>query len=624
MGIEAERHLAFHCALGPDVLLIQHFNGIERLGECFEYVLSLYSTKADLKAEDLLGQHASVRVKVGKHPERYFDGIVCEFGSSGFFGRYATYRLVLRPWFWLLSRTRECRVFQQKSTLEIFEQVVKEKWGFSEIEVKLMYALQPREYCVQYRESDLAFLSRLLEDEGIYFYFTHELGSHKIVLADSVSAHDTASGFEEVRFKSLEQVDHDKPQGAMLSWRTNTRVQPGRVALTDYDFEKPKANLSALCDDPRSHTHAEGEFFDWPGEYVEAAVGMDRARVRLQELHASYELSEGSTDATGLAAGALFELKDHPRQVENREYLIVSSSINADSGAFESGYSAARFVAHISALDSKIPFRPARKARPPIIAGAQTATVVGPKGNEIWTEPYGRVKVQFHWDRYGESDENSSLWVRVAQAWAGTNWGAIFIPRIGQEVVVEFLDGNPDKPLIVGSVYNNRTKPPFELSQNQTKSGFKTQSTKGGSLNDYNEFSFEDKKGEEKIVMHAQRDLAIDVEHDETKNVTNNLSIKVAEGFYATVVEKGFKTTEVPNDKYELSAKQIFETAQELIQLSVGPCDITIDKTQVKITAFANTITLNVAGISLSGGGGMVDINPAGVAASGPMVKLNS
>ena len=624
MGIEAERHLEFHCPLGPDVLLIQHLHGTERLGECFEYVLTLYSKDTDIKAEDLLGQHATVRVKVGAHPERFFDGIVCEFGAIGYQKSYALYRTVLRPWFWLLSRTSECRVFQKKTTSEIFDAIVKEKWGFTKVDRKLLYALQPREYCVQYRESDLSFLMRLMEEDGIYYFFKHELGNHTMMLADSISAHDSVSGFEDIHFRRVEEVDFEKPQGAMLTWMSNNRVQPGRVALRDYDFEKPMANLDALCDDPKPHQHADGEVFDWPGHYVQAPVGQDRARVRLEELQAAYALGEGSTDASGLYAGALFNLKDHPRQSENREYLIVSATYETDSGTFESGASTVRFVMQMLTLDSKIPFRPMRRTPAPIIPGAQTATVVGPKDSEIWTEKYGRVKVQFHWDRYGTRDENSSCWVRVAQVWAGSNWGAIFIPRIGQEVVVEFLDGNPDKPLITGSVYNDRHKPPYELSKNQTQSGFKTQSSKGGGKADYNELRFEDKKGAEEITLNAQKDLSITVEHDETKKVQNNISINVADGFYATVVEKGFKSTEVPENKYDLSAKQIFELAKEIIQLTVGPCEIVIDQQQIKLTAFANTITLNAAGVSISAGGGTVDVNPAGVSAAGPMVKLNS
>lgn len=626
MGIETERHLAFHCTLGPDVLLIRNFSGSEKLSECFEYVLTLYSTDANIKAEDLLGQHATVRVKVGTQPERFFDGIVCEFGPTGYARRYALYRMVLRPWFWLLSRTRECRVFQQLTTLDIFDKIVKEKWSFTDVDVSLFHSLKEREYCVQYRESDLTFLLRLLEEEGIYFYFKHEQGSHKLVLADSISAHDAVSGFETVDYQKVENLNVEKPKGSIITWTSTKRVQPGRVALLDYDFKKPTADLNTDSSDPKQHEHAKSEVFDWPGYYQETPVGQDRAKVRLEELHATHEVSEGSTDATGLAAGALFTLASHPRDAENREYLITAVTYSADSGTFESGASSQRFAARVTAMDSSIPFRPARITPAPIIAGAQTATVVGPKDSEIWTELYGRVKVQFHWDRHGKRDENSSCWVRVAQSWAGAKWGSVFIPRIGQEVVVDFLEGNPDRPLITGSVYNDRNRPPYDLPDNQTQSGWKTRSSKGGGPDDYNELKFEDKKGSEKISMHAQKDLAISVEHDETVDVKNDLTVNVAEGNYATTVEKGFRRIEVKQDNYDLSAIEISELGQKQIQMMVGPCTIVIDQQQIKLTAFASEIKLDAMGVTVSAGGGAstVAITPAGVSANGPMVKLNS
>ncbi len=626
MTIEAARFLSFHCSLGPDVLLIRNFSGSEKLGECFEYVLTLFSTDANLKAEDLLGQHASVGVKVGKQPERFFDGIVCEFGPAGYVRRYAVYRAVLRPWFWLLSRTRECRVFQKQTTLDIFNKIAKDKWGFTDLEVNLFYSLKEREYCVQYRESDLTFLMRLLEEEGIYFYFKHQQGTHKLVLADSISAHDSVAGFETVHSQRVDRVDPAKPQGTMITWTSNKRVQPGGFALLDYDFKKPTADLAAGASDPKQHKHADGEVFDWPGYYEEAPVGQDRAKVRLHELQSSYEIAEGSTDATGLFSGALFTLASHPRDAENREYLITAVTYSADSGTFETGASSQRFAARITAIDSSVPFRPARITPAPLIAGAQTATVVGPKDSEIWSEEHGRVKIQFHWDRHGESDENSSCWVRVAQAWAGAKWGALFIPRIGQEVVVDFLEGNPDRPLITGSVYNGLNMPPYDLPDQQTQSGWKTRSSKDGGPDDYNELMFEDKKGAEQIRMHAQRDLAITVEHDETVNVTNDVTVNVAEGNYATTIEQGFRRIEVKKNNYDLSAIQISEFGEKQIQMMVGPCTILIDLQQIKLTAFTSEIKLDATGVTISTAGGTstVAITPAGVSANGPMVKLNS
>jgi type VI secretion system secreted protein VgrG len=249
MGIEAERHMALHCDLGDDILLIKHLSGVERLGASFEYVLQLYSDKRDIAAKDLLGRHASVRIRCGKQPERFFDGIVCEFGPVGVAGRYTSYRMVLRPWLWLLSRNKDSRVYQRQTALEIARDVFL-RWGFSDLETRLIGSLPQREYCVQYRESDFAFVSRLLEDEGVYYYFKHELGRHVLVLADSHSAHQAVPTFETLQFRKIVQED-PQSSGSIHTWTTTTKIKSGKVELRDYDFRKPKADLDASQRNPK-------------------------------------------------------------------------------------------------------------------------------------------------------------------------------------------------------------------------------------------------------------------------------------------------------------------------------------------------------------------------------------
>jgi type VI secretion system secreted protein VgrG len=598
VGIETDRHLELHCSLGPDKLLVRHFGGTEQLGRCFEYTLTLYSTDHDVKMESLLGQHASVRIRVASS-ERFFDGIVCSFSHSGAAGRYALYRMTLWPWLWLLSTNQDCRVFQDESTVDIVKKIIGER-GLGPIEENLMGSYQPREYCVQYRESELTFLSRLMEEEGIYYYFKHEKNKHTLVLADSSSAHQPAPGFEEISYGRLED-DNGEP-GVFFDWTSTKRIQSGKATLTDYDFEKPQADMQAGSSDPKSHAHASGECFDYPGRYKVIKQGEDRTRVRIEEAMVGYELADGATDALGIFTGCLVTLKDHPRGDQNKQYLMVGISYDIDSGQFESGSGGGGelvFSARTKALDAKVPFRTTRSTSHPIIAGAQTATVVGPSDQEIWTDEYGRVKVQFHWDRDGKRDENSSCWIRVAQSWAGARWGSIFIPRIGQEVVVEFLEGDPDQPLITGSVYNNRNKPPYKLPAHMTQSGIKTQSTKGGTAQDYNELRFEDEKGKEEIHLQAQKDFTSEVENDSTHKIKNKLAVTVEESDYTIDVLKGQMITKVPKDLYEVSAKEILIHVGENkihidnmgITLKVGGSEINLTAMLIKVNA--GTIKLN-------------------------------
>jgi type VI secretion system secreted protein VgrG len=608
MGIEAERHLALHCTLGPDALLIRHFSGLERLGACFEYVLHLYSEKSDVDAKSLLGQHASVRMRCGKQPERYFDGVVCEFGPTRFAGRYFGYRMVLRPWFWLLSRNRDSRIFQRMSTLDIARDVFS-RWGFSDFESRVTGSFPTREYCVQYRESDLGLISRLLEEDGIYYYFKHELGRHVLVLADSSSAHESVSQFETLRLRKIIQ-DHPETSAGIHWWITNAKIRPGKVELRDYDFQKPNAQLDAKRADPKEHSHADAELYDYPGDFSEVADGESRAKVRLQEALADYEIAEGDTDASGLFAGATFNLEESPHQSQNHEYLIVSTSYDADSGVFESGTAPKfRFNMRLRAIDNVTTFRPARVARRSMMPGAQTAIVVGPKGREIWTDEYGRVRVQFHWDRQGKRDESSSCWIRVAQLWTGSGWGSLHIPRIGQEVIVDFLEGNPDRPIVTGCVYNESNHPPYALPDKQTQSGVKTRSTEHGGQDDYNEIRLDDSKGNEELLIHAQRDmnasakrnLSVAVGHDEKRTVQNNLSLRVASGDFLTEVQNGHMSVIVSDDAYSVDAKKIFGTGWDEITFEVGGSSIKIEPEAVTLSSGINKIVLDGSGITIDG-----------------------
>lgn len=618
MGIETKRYLALHGPLGDDELLLRHIEGSEALGACFEYTLTLYSLNREIEAEAVLGKRATARLKFGEQPERFCDGIVCEFAHAGYAGRYTVYRMVLRPELWLLSRNRDCRVYQRRTVPEILYEVFQRN-QLSDIESMLTGSYAAREYCVQYRESDLHFVQRLMQEEGIYYAFQHKQGAHTLLLLDASSAHQPVAGLETLSLRKAKQ-DMPKAETPMLqSWMSVKRLHANKVALNAYDFGKPRADLLVEISDAQAErVHHEAELYDYPDDYTLHADGDAYARLRLDELLSTYETAEGRTNAVGLHAGALLTLEDAPRKVDNREYVILSLNFGADSGPFESGGGGdPHFAAHIRAMDSKLQFRPARNSKRQLIAGAQTATVVGPQGREIWTDEFGRVKVQFHWDRYGKHDEDSSCWIRVAQSWAGSGWGGQFIPRIGQEVVVEFLDGSPDRPLITGCVYNGNHRPPFELPEKEKQSGIRSDTVDASDNAAYNELRFDDSRGHEELYLQAQRNLTVRAKHDSTTrighdatlSVKNNVAVAVAEGNHDTTISKGAMRVQVKEGLYGATAKEIVFSADDAIVLRVADTSIRLDATGLSLTV-GSTSTINIDSANLLVVGPMVNINP--------------
>jgi len=644
MGIEAERKLELHTPLGPDKLLIRQFHGAEQLSACFEYVLVLYSEDHDVKPDDLLGEHVSIRVRCGGQPERFIDGICCEFGHVGSRGRFASYQMVLRPWLWLLSTRSDCRVFQKRSSVEILREVVS-GWQDATFELELRVKESPaeREYCVQYSESDLSFVMRLLEDDGLYFFFEHEQDKHKLIVADDKSAHKTATGAESL---SLRRWDGDRTDASSIwAWSGNSSVIPGGIAMRDYDFEKPRADIDVELVSPKTKQRRDklAVIYEYPGHYLDVELGNKRRSTRLEELQANFETAEALTDASGISAGTLFTLEGHRRKVENQEYLVTSVVYQADSGAFESGDGAgADFQVKLRCTPTKQRFRPARKTAWPVVPGAQTATVVGHKEGEVTTDEYARVKVHFHWSRARRPDkapdppdDHCSCWVRVAQSWTGAGWGALFIPRVGQEVVVEFLDGNPDRPLITGCVYNNRNKPPYDLPAKASQSGWKTRSLNQGGLDEYNELRFDDAKGQEEINIQAQRDMKTTVKHDSTTRVRNNEThfvggtrkLSVDKGDHFIDVNQGHMTVTVHKDSHTTEAPEVYEVGYKKIGLSVPstPVEIAMTPDAIKLSILGSSIELTAQSIEIKSGANSISLGPAGVDIKGlPAIKLNS
>jgi type VI secretion system secreted protein VgrG len=512
------RSLAITTALGPDVLAVRSISVQERLGRLFQIEAELSSEDGTVDFDKVVGQNCTIRLQLGQKDSRYFNGNVSRLVQVANRGGYAHYRATIVPWLWFLTRTADCRIFQQKSVPEIIEAVFKAH-GFNDFQLKLSGSYEKWDYCVQYRETDFNFVSRLMEQEGIYYFFEHENGKHVLVLADSASAHKPLKGYEEIIFHELEQGAVARE--VVTDWVVEKEVQPVAYALNDFNFEKPKASLLSNSNVTRQHGAANFEIYDYPGEYDVHGEGDRLAKIRIEELQTQFETLRGQTSARGVAAGHSFKLKNHPRKDQNREYLVTSVSLQADAGDYASGGEQGEsFSCNFTVIDLQQAFRAARLTPKPIVQGPQTAMVVGPKGEEIHTDKYGRVKVQFHWDRYGKADENSSCWIRVSSEWAGKKWGAIYLPRIGQEVIVEFLEGDPDCPIITGRVYNGEAMPPYELPGKATISTVKSNSSKGGA--GFNEFRFEDKKGEEQIFMHGEKNLDINIKNDAFELIGND------------------------------------------------------------------------------------------------------
>jgi type VI secretion system secreted protein VgrG len=509
-----------------DALVLRAMNGHEELGRPFRYDLDLVAADPDLDFGAVLGQTMTVQLELPDESTREFSGHITEFSLIGGSGQSVMYRAVLSPWLQLLAYRSNCRIFQRQSVPDVVKQVFRDH-GFSDFEERLTDTYRTWEYLVQYRESDFAFVSRILEQEGIYYYVKHSGGVHVVVLCDSHSAHEPLPGYEKIPF--FPPGERQRERDHIDAWRLTQRIKPGSVAGTDFDFTRPRSSLLAQRTEPAEVAGASYEDFDYPGEYLKSDEGEKEVRVRLEAHHAEREVVQAGGNAAGISVGASFTLADFPRADQNKEYLVVSASYQIEVNADESGIAAggAVFRCEFTAIDAARAYRPARSTPKPLVEGPQTAIVVGPSGEEIFTDEYGRVKVKFHWDRLSTGDENSSCWVRVAQLWAGTNFGGIHIPRIGQEVIVDFLEGDPDRPIITGRVYNFDNQVPYELPANQTQSGIKSQSSKGGATSNFNELRFEDKLGSEHVYLQAEKDLIILVKNDEQREVGANRSAEI-------------------------------------------------------------------------------------------------
>ena len=499
-------------------LLFHGMHAREELSRLFEYQLDLLSPKVDVPPDDILGKNVTVKLALPDDTTRFFNGYVTRFAQGGQYGRFYRYSGIVRPWFWFLTRTSDCRIFQEMTVPDIVKKVFQDH-GTADYKFELTGTYRKWTYCVQYRETDFNFISRLLEQEGIYYYFRHTDGHNTLVLTDSTSKQTANPGYEHLPFVAPDRLV--RPELEHISrWDFRREIQPGVYVHDDYDLERPSVELKTRKVLARTYAPSDYEVYDYPGLYVQKPDGEQYASVRIDELGSQFEIAHASTNAKGVNVGSLFTLDDCPREDQNCEHVVIAASHDLEFSEYEAmpAGSGTRYSCSFTAMTIKQQFRPRRSTPKPFVQGPQTAVVVGPAGDEIHTDKFGRVKVQFHWDRYGKKDQNSSCWIRVSHPWAGKGWGSVATPRIGQEVIVDFLEGDPDQPIITGRVYNGENQPPFGFPAGAVLSGIKSNTHKGAG---YNELSMDDTAGKEKITIHGQYDMNSTIEHDQTLTVHN-------------------------------------------------------------------------------------------------------
>jgi type VI secretion system secreted protein VgrG len=645
--------------------VLEGFKGTEALSQPFEFNVNLLAEKQQPVAfEKMLGQKITIKLPVAHSPERYITGIVTRLTQGreviGHHHKtlYVRFKAEVRPKFWLLRHRVQSRIFQQKSVLDILQEVLQGLDTSFECQTEF----DTRDYCVQYRESDFHFASRLMEEEGIYYYFKHTNQGHQMVLADTPESHVDLPGEPLVPF--LEAGGAAQEKEGVYAWEKSQEIRPGKTTLWDYCFEMPEKNLEAqrtILETVRvgSVTHKlkvtgsdKLEVYEYPGGYARrydgvAPGGGDRpsdldkvfedgrrtASVRMRQETVPGILVVGKSRCKHFSAGHKFTVHDQAKTHSNLNgtYTLtrVEHDANMEGGQVGEQAGTLFYGNTFHCIPHSLPYRPPHLTRRARIDGTQTAVVVGPEGEEIFTDKYGRVKVQFHWDRKGKKNADSSCWVRVGTLWAGQQWGAIHIPRVGQEVIVAFEDGDPDQPIIVGSVYNAKLMPPYTLPANKTQSGIKSRSSLKGGAEDFNELRFEDKKDNEDVYFHAQKDFHrvvendddLKVNHDQTIQIKNNRTETVQEGNEKVTVSKGNREVEISTGNEKLTVSK----GNRQVEISTGndTLTITMGNLTTKISA-GKSETEAMQSIELKVGPSSIKIDPSGITLTAMTIKVDA
>jgi type VI secretion system secreted protein VgrG len=502
--IQKTLRLTLTTPLGENKLLLRAVTGEEQISGLFRFRLEMVSEDQKLDFSAIVGKAVTVTLLLNDGTKRYINGVVGRFIQEDSNVRFTTYYADIYPWLWLLTKAQDCRIFQNKSIPQIIKSVF-DDLEFKDYRDDLKGTYSSLDYCVQYDESAFNFVSRLMEDAGIFYFFEHEEDKHTLVLGDDADAHKSCPGLQEARYRQSSMPYTD--DHVITRCAIEEQVVTGKFALDDFNFETPSTDLIVEV----AGEEGAMRVYEYPGGILNKGDGETKAKLRLEACEQPGKTLRGEGHVRAFTAGYKFDLKNHYRADANKTYVLRSVSIAATQESYTNTF---------EAFPVDVPFRPQRLTPKPTIIGTQTALVVGKSGEEIWTDKYGRIKVQFHWDQKGKSDENSSCWIRVNYGWAGKQWGGIFLPRVGQEVIISYLEGDPDRPLVTGAVYNAQQVTPYTLPDDQTKSTLKSNTSKGGQ--GFNEIRFEDKKDSEEMYFHAQKDQLIEVLNNRTKTVAKN------------------------------------------------------------------------------------------------------
>ncbi len=621
---ELKRFLNLLTPLGDDKFLLSSFTGEEGISELFHFHLDLLSEDAAIDFNRIMGQNVTFSVRLADTSSaRYFNGFVSRFIQLPSGPRLSHYQAEVVPWPWFLTRTADCKIFQNMTVVDIVKKVFGD-FGFTDFEDQTKNTYPKWEYCVQYRETAFNFVSRLLEREGILYFFKHENGKHTLVLGDAPSVHQPCPVQSTVMYDRSAMLGMRHGEDAIFGWKQEQEMRAGKYALCDYNFQTPAQWLGTeVASAIDQGGNMRFEIYDYPGIYEKREEGDKLAKVRIEEEEAVHAVFQGESDCRTLAPGFKFALAGYERQDQNAMYVLTHVTHHGEEGGLYSGQGSvtdSTYKNTFTAIEAPVPFRPPRRAPKPLIHGTQTAAVVGPSGEEIYVDKYGRVKVQFYWDRLGTVNESSSCWIRVAQPVAGKGWGAVWTPRIGQEVVVSFLEGDPDRPLITGSVYNAVQMPPYALPDEMTKSTVKSYSSKGGG--GFNEIRFEDKKGSEQVFIHGERNLDVRVKSDRFETLGGESHLIVQKDQLEAV--KQDKHLHVTGDQNEKVDGTVSLSAGQNIQIKTGQNHALDAGMEIHLKAGLNLVIESGTTLTLKVGGNFININSGGVFIKGTMVMINS
>ncbi|APZ05194.1 type IV secretion protein Rhs [Kosakonia cowanii JCM 10956 = DSM 18146] len=601
--------------LPAEGLLFWKISGREALSEAFSFTLQLLGTDARMDRSQLLGKPVTVTLPTqGLSGSRYLNGKITRVAVSAVElsgTRYAVYQLTVESDLWPMKRDRNLRIFQGQTVPQIVKTLLGEYQV--NIEDKLTGSYRTWEYCVQYQESSFDFISRLMELEGIAYHFKHEADKHTLVLTDAATQHQPFSGYEFIPYHQTPSGGSTDEEG-ISQWALEDSVTPGIYSLDDYDFRKPNAWLFQARQNPNSPSPGTIDVYDWPGRFVEHGHGEFYARIRQERWQVEHQQIEGTATAIGIAPGCTFQLTNAAFFNDNGEYLVTAAHYNFEENRYASGADS-QTVHRIdfSVIPSSVVFRPPQHTPWPRTYGPQTARVVGPQGESIWTDKYGRIKVKFHWDRLAKGDDTSSCWVRVSSAWAGQGYGGVQIPRVGDEVVIDFINGDPDRPIVTGRVYNEASMPPWALPAAATQMGFLSRS-KDGSVDNANALRFEDKAGEEQVWIQAERNLDTHVKNDETRSVGGSQTVNITRDHSGKVAGTHFQATQLSHD--EVIGGDFTQKVQGNLTLASGSSIKLVTGQSALILGANGTVTLqcNDFKIDALGSGqintkGLLDLN---------------